>query len=313
MCCTSKNVTDTEDWCTQNIRAEFSELQEIETKSTWFKVYVAGKDVYAIAEHFNYEEVISYLILGTERALLFDTGNGFDSMYTLVKELTDLPVTVINSHTHYDHIGSNYEFDHILAYEKEYTMYWAENGWSHDLVKDEVAPDAFCHKMLPDFDTSAHHIRPFNISEFIMDGHMVELGDRSIEVLSVPGHTPDGITLLDRKHGYLWTGDVFYEATIWLFFDGTDLDAYKESIAKLADLTPQLTKVFPAHNKPIAKPERLVELVGAFDQILSGAKKPKENDQYGLPVYDGEEKVIYEFENFSFLIRKDLLNSRAKM
>lgn len=309
--CNANQKTDSYDWCEQPIRAQFLQLKEIETQSDWFKVYEVGEQVYAIAEPYNYEEVISYLIMGTEKAILFDSGMGLDSISKVVKELTNLPITVINSHTHYDHIGGNFEFDNILALNTDYTLNWAKNGWNHELVKDEVSPEAICLKMLPNLDTANYHVKPFTITAFINDGDKIDIGQRTIEVISVPGHTPDAIALLDRENGYLWTGDTFYEATIWLFFEGTDLDAYEESIAKLVALSPSLKKVFPAHNTPVAEPIRLVQLVEAFDQILSGTKKLNERDRNGLPVYDDEEKVVYEFEYFSFLIRADHLKKKG--
>ena len=274
-------------------------------------MYEVGEAVFAIAEPYNYEEVISYLVIGKEKALLFDSGMGIESIATLIKELTDLPITVINSHTHYDHIGGNFEFDNVLAMKTAYTLNWAKNGWSHELVKEEVTPEAICLQRSPTLDTATYHIKPFIIAAFIKDGHIIDLGQRTIEVLSVPGHAPDAIALLDRKNGYLWTGDTFYEAPIWLFFDGTDLAAYEKSIARLAALSPSLTKVFPAHNTPIAKPERLVQLVDAFEQVVNGTKAPKERDKSDLPVYDEEEKMVYEFENFSFLIRADHLKKKG--
>ena len=307
----SSAQTESNGWCDEADLNMYSGLEEIKTRSEWFKVFIVGENVYAIAEPYNYEEVISYLIIGTKKALLFDSGNGLGSISSVVKELTKLPVTVLNSHTHYDHIGGNYEFDNILALETEYTLHWAKNGWSHDLVKNEVAPDAFCMEKLPDLDTATYHIKPFLISTFINDGHIIDLGQRTLEVISVPGHTPDAIALLDRKHGYLWTGDTFYEATIWLFFDGTDLEAYEESIRKLADLSTSLKKLFPAHNSPIAEPARLLELVDAFNQVMTGTKKAKETNKSGLPVYDEEAKAVYEFEHFSFLIRGDHLKKKG--
>ncbi len=132
------------DWCNHEIRLEFQELDEISVNSKWFKVHEVGEKVYAISEPYNYEEVISYLILGSEKALLFDTGNGLDSLSKVVNELTNLPLIVLNSHAHYDHIGSNYEFSNILSLKSDYTLKWAETGWSHDLVKNEVTPDAIC-------------------------------------------------------------------------------------------------------------------------------------------------------------------------
>lgn len=307
--CSPNEEDDGGDWCDQAIRAEFLELDEIKTESEWFKVFLVGENVYAIAEPYNFQEVISYLILGTERALLFDSGMGLDSISTVVKELTNLPVTIINSHTHYDHIGGNYEFENILALNTDYTLNWAGKGWSHELVKQEVTREAFCQKMLPNIDTAKYHVKPFTISGFIKDGHLFDLGQRIIEVVTVPGHTPDAMALFDKANGYLWTGDTFYEGPIWLFFEGTNLDAYEKSIERLAALSPALNKVFPAHNTPIAEPLRLIELVGAFNQILDGTKKAKQGGEFGHP--DDNTAVVFEFEHFSFLIRRDHLKLKG--
>ncbi len=128
-----------EDWCDNLPREQFSSLKEIRTSSDWFKVYQVDQDVFAIAEPYNFQEVISYLILGDEKALLFDTGMGMQSIKSVVRELTSLPVIVMNSHTHYDHIGGNYEFDTILAMNTQYTIGRSEHGMDHSIVCHEVA------------------------------------------------------------------------------------------------------------------------------------------------------------------------------
>ena len=120
----------------------------------------------------------------------------------------------------------------------------------------------------------------------------------------MPGHTPDAIALFDEANGYLWTGDTFYEAPIWLFDQETDLNVYQQSIQKLGNLASEVQQVFPAHNTPLAAPERLTELVQAFDEVLSGKKKPYEN---GENAYVTSNATLFEFEHFSFMIRKDLL------
>lgn len=292
-------------WCDQLLREQFSQFPEINVLGDWFKVYEVGEKVYAIAEPFNFQEVISYLILGNEKALLFDSGMGLDSMSVLVDQLTDLPIVVINSHSHYDHIGSNHEFEHILALDTAYMHQWAKKGWNHEMVKHEVSPEAFCLEKLPYMDTANYRIEPFTITEFIKDGHRIELGERELQVISVPGHTPDAIALYEEESGYLWTGDTFYEAPIWLFFEGTDLKAYEKSIQRLAGLHPKLNRVFPAHNTPVAEPNRMLELVDAFGQIIKGTKQAKGENIGDHP--EDQDALLFEFEHFSFMIRREFL------
>lgn len=294
-------------WCNQPLRAQLNQYIEIPTHQPWFRVYEVGKGVYAIVEPYNFQEVISYLILGNERNILFDTGMGMGSIKEVVAELSTLPLTVINSHTHYDHIGGNHEFDTILAVDTAYTRNNSTNGWPHETVRQEVRANAFCKERLPGLDTAAYAIEPYanRIKGFLQDGDTIQLGQRMIEVLRVPGHTPDCIALLDRANGYLWTGDMYYESTIWLFFDGTDLDAYEKSIARFADLAPSLTSVFPAHNTPVADPTHLNQLVTAFGKIRNGEAKPLANTGSVHP--DDPEAVTFQFEHFSLKIRSDAL------
>ncbi len=301
MACNNPQTRQPDSWCNQKPRAQFANLKEVPTTRAWFKVYKVGDNVWAMVEPYNYQEVISYLIVGKEKALLFDTGMGLDTISALVKELTSLPVVVLNSHTHYDHIGGNAEFDSILALNTPYTIHNAQFGWAHPVVKDEVTPAAFCREKLPQVDTANYHIRPFNISRFIPDGYKIQLGGRELEVLAVPGHAPDAVALLDKQNGYLFTGDTFYEGPIYLFAEGTDVKAYGQSIAKLALLAPQLKQLYPAHNTPLAQPAQLVAVKKAFDDIMDG--NVNGFDAAATAEYAfAKDAMFFAFRGFSFLI-----------
>ena len=290
--------TATGNWCDRAPRPGLKILHELKTKRKWFKVYRIGVNVYALIEPYNFEEVISYLVLGKQKALLFDTGMGLDSISPLVEELTPLPVTVFNSHTHFDHVGGNHEFDNILAMNTGYSRTNAANGYAHSVVKDEVAPGAFCLQRLPKTDTAHYYTKPFKVSQFIEDGYKIDLGGRVLKVIAIPGHAPDAVALYDEQNGYLWTGDTFYEGPIWLFDERTDLVAYEKSIRKLASIAPGLQKVFPSHNLPVADPRELIVAKNAFIEIKKGVKTGKIND-------DGTE--LFDCGRFSYLIKRSLL------
>ena len=98
-------------------RAAWSEFQTVDQSQDWFEVYEIRPGVLAIYEPGQFEEVISYLIIGSERSVLFDTGLGIGDMAKLVSELTGDQtlgdIVVVNSHTHYDHVGGNHAFEVI--------------------------------------------------------------------------------------------------------------------------------------------------------------------------------------------------------
>jgi glyoxylase-like metal-dependent hydrolase (beta-lactamase superfamily II) len=281
------------DWCSKPLRPGLEKLKEIKTSKPWFKVYDVGHNTYAIDEPYNWEETIAYLILGKDKALLFDTGMGLDTISLVVKELTKLPIVVLNSHTHPDHIGGNNEFSRILAMNTTYTRSNAANGYLHNDVKWEVSPASFCLSRLPHEDTAHYYIKPFKVSQVIESGYMINLGGRKLQVIATPGHTPDAICLYDKQAGYLWCGDSFYEGPILLSSDGTDLKAYQQSVNRMSQLAAKSTCVLPAHNLPIAKPTLLIEAAKAFNQIVSGAKKGKPGENYTL---------IFDCNKFSYQI-----------
>ncbi len=286
---------DLEGFCDRLPRAAYAAFEKHATSNDWFEVYEVEPGIYSIYEPFQWQEVISYLIVGTETALLFDTGNGMGDIKAIVDQLTDKPVQVLNSHTHFDHIGGNYQFEKILSIATDFSSANSK-GEKSDRVTMETSPDALC-KGLPEGVTSEdHQILPFTISKKVKEGDVIDLGNRKLEILQITGHTDDAIALLDKEAGFLWTGDSFYEGPIWLYFPETDLVAYRKSIARLAALAPELKALFPSHNTPKADPAMLVKVQKAFDLVLAGEAEP-------VPTWEGV--VTFEFEGFGFLMRED--------
>lgn len=289
------SAADLESFCDRLPRPAYANYQKHAAGNEWFEVYEIEPDIYAIYEPFQWQEVISYLIVGSESAVLFDTGNGIGNIKSVVDRLTDRPIRVLNSHSHFDHIGGNYQFDDILSVATEFSLNRA-NGIRSDELAMEVSPEALCKSLPLGVTEDNHRTRPFSMSQKIADGDVLDIGGRKLEVLQVPGHTDDAIALLDRDGGFLWSGDSFYEGPIWLFFPETDLAAYQESVAKIAALVPDLKVVFPAHNTPRADPVLLTQLRNNLDLVLAGKVEP-------VPVSDGN--VEFRFEGFSLLMREN--------
>ncbi len=82
-------------------------------KNKWFTIKKITPDIWGIGEFNHFEKVVSYLIVGHRQAILFDTGLGIENICIQIKSITSLPIIVINSHSHYDHIGGNKYFRDI--------------------------------------------------------------------------------------------------------------------------------------------------------------------------------------------------------
>ena len=279
------------EWCRLLPHPDYKTLRRVPVSDPWFEVYAVAPGVFAIYEPHQAEETISYLILGRTRALLFDTGMGISDLKKVTGQLTALPIVVLNSHTHDDHVGNNWEFKNIYGMDTAFTRRNALG--SREDAQAELGPGQLCGSLPQGFDPKTYATRPWKISAFIHDGSRITLGGRTLQVLSTPGHTPDAISLFDRAHGLLFTGDTYYPATIWLYRPETDLRAYDASIRRLAALAPQVKLVLGAHNVPVAPPSVLPALVAAFEQVRAGKFAP-------VPAPPG--KVIYHAGNFSFLM-----------
>ncbi|HUA62624.1 MAG TPA: MBL fold metallo-hydrolase [Verrucomicrobiae bacterium] len=280
------------DWCRMLPRPEYKTLERIPVSDRWFEVYQPAPSVFAIYEPHQWEETIGYLIVGEKRALQFDTGMGIGDIKKVTSGLTSLPLVVLNSHTHPDHVGGNWEFDTVHGMDTEFTRRNARG--SREAAQAEIAPDHVCGSLPKGFDPKTYATRPWKISAYTRDGDRFDLGGRTIEVIATPGHTPDSISLLDRANGLLFTGDTYYPGTIYLSSPETDLDAYGASIHRLAALAPGLKLVLGAHNVPVAPPTVLQRLASAFDKVRAG-KATLTPDSPG--------NVIYKVDGFSFLMR----------
>jgi glyoxylase-like metal-dependent hydrolase (beta-lactamase superfamily II) len=280
------------DWCRELPRPEYKGLQRVLASDAWFEIYKVASGVFAIYEPHQAEETISYLILGKTQAVLFDTGMGIGDLRQVITQLTTLPLIVLNSHTHNDHVGGNWQFETVYGMDTDFTRINAKG--SRIDAQAEIGPGLICGPLPRGFDGKSYETRPWKISRFLRGGERIELGSRTLEVIATPGHTPDAISLLDRTNGLLFTGDTYYPAPIWLYRPETDIDAYVASVKRLAVLEPQLTVVLGAHNLPVVRPSVLPKLVTAIEAVRAGQIAPE-------PQEGG--KALYHVGGITFLMR----------
>ncbi len=275
-----------DNWWDALPRAAWAGFDAIDQSQSWFEVYEVEPGVFAIYEPGQFEEIISYLILGSENALLFDTGLGIGDIRAVVDQLTALPITVVNSHTHYDHVGGNHQFDDVRGTETDYTRNNSA-GRAHDAVAEFVG-DGWIWKDTPEgFSKDAYVSKPFTVTGPVRDGDVLDLGGRSLEILLTPGHAPDSLCLLDRDNGLLFTGDTLYPATLYAHLEGSDFREYTKTAARLATLATEVSTVLPAHNEPRISADYLTRMRDAFDAIANGEAESVPSDGAQEYSFDG--------------------------
>jgi glyoxylase-like metal-dependent hydrolase (beta-lactamase superfamily II) len=278
-------------WCKALPRPEYKSLKRIDTSDPWFEVYEPATGVYAIHEPHQAEETISYLIVGDKQALLFDTGMGISDIKRTAQELTSLPIAVLNSHTHNDHVGGNWEFENVYGMDMDFTRKNAEG--SREAAQAELSSGSICGELPKGFDRKTYATKPWKITRYVHSGDEIDLGNRTLEVIATPGHTPDSICLLDSANGLLFTGDTYYPGPIWLFRPETDLNAYVASVKRIAALAPRLKLVLGQHNVPVANPSVLPRLLAAIQAVREGKGTITPGDP-GI--------AVHKYDGFTFLL-----------
>lgn len=284
----------------------------------WFATTRLAEDTYLIGEppHVN-----SYLIIGRDRAILFDTGMGIANIRQVVEGLTDRPLLVVNSHYHFDHIGGNSLFSDIAIHEagaasmaEEVRQEWltaygeftarmlesfqlyrdADHGFFHMLTNQITARD------LPaDFDFAKWRIPPSVPTSLLHDGDVLDLGGRALEVFHTPGHTPDCICLLDTGSGALFAGDTLTTGPHYAHMPDSDLAIFTASTHRLAaDVRPRISTVYPAHILRYGvAPDFVTAVADGFAQVSDGTSKP----MAGIDIF-GDSVSEHWFNGFSVVL-----------
>jgi glyoxylase-like metal-dependent hydrolase (beta-lactamase superfamily II) len=268
-----ENIIVPNRWWESLPRTIYKSLERVETSQPWFEVYKIEPNIYAIYEPYQFEETISYLILGKERAALVDTGDGIANIKICVEELTKLPIFVLNTHNHTDHVAQNYMFKEVWSYDGPTAHEASKTGYPQKKMVEMVGPGMTWKPLPKTFDPKKYVAPPWKITKWLHDGDVVDLGGRKLEVLYTPGHSNDSLCLLDKKARMLWVGDIFYTGGIYTYLAGGDLDQFIASYEKMIKISSQYDYLMPSHNEPLVDKNILRIVLEKAKAIRAGTEK----------------------------------------
>lgn len=212
----------------------------------------------------------SYVVKGTDRALVVDTGYGRENHREYVESYTDLPLVLACTHSHFDHVRGNVFYDSCLLNPADFDIY--------DMMFDfEQVPEEF------------RSLRPCRPSP-IHDGDVIDLGGRHVEAIWTPGHTPGSTCFLDVEARVLITGDTVLHDTTWLLFPySLTVEDHNESLKKLASMRSRFDYLLTGHTVGLQPVSLLDELLEASNAILEGKTERAGiynfGQRSGLPCY----------------------------
>ena len=199
------------------------------------------------------DSMVRFFVLeGTQKALMIDSGMNTLDAAEIVKQLTSKPLELLNTHADRDHISGNGAFESFYMSPAEEENYRDAGG------KGTVVP--------------------------VKEGDTIDLGERPLEIIDIPGHTPGSIAILDINNRVLISGDSVQDGHIFMFGQFRNIDAYVPSMQKLLTYKERFDEIYPSHGTIPVKPSIIEELIDAAEEIRSGRAVAEEVDMFGNKV-----------------------------
>lgn len=177
------------------------------------------------------EYVDAYLVCGKERAVVIDGLDRADGLYEKVKEITDLPLTMLLTHGHPDHVGKGMqEFMEagceIYISPKDYHM--LEKMYGERLRRENI--------------------------KILEDGMLFDLGMSTLRAMAMPGHTQGSVLFYMKEKKILFSSDAIGSGGIWMQLpESSPLTVYVKEVKKLYHFLEEneSVKIYPGHSKQI--------------------------------------------------------------
>ncbi len=229
---------------------------------SWHETRQLNKDTWLITEA---KAINCYLLTGSRRALLIDTGNGMGQLGEVVRELTDLPVTVALTHRHCDHAGGRGWFD-TPAYVHE-----ADMGICSGLLSGRVASRVLTAKWASAKDFPK---QPFDAGyTALTDSAVFELGDRTVSVKHMPGHTRGSVIFLDDRYKMMFTGDNISHNDLWMFLpDAVSIEEWIPTARRILKLSEKYA-VYSGHGEQPFDTELIRRQIECACALMESRKK----------------------------------------
>jgi len=276
-----------------------------------YEVNKITNSLYSIKEDItdNKFPILIYLIIGTKKAAIIDTGLGTGNLKQIIESITNLPIVVLHSHGHIDHVGADTLFTKIYLNSKDYNL--IDN--SHDFKAATEQRMNFIEVNLKDKlnvyeDIKAHIVKIAEVNyKNIDDGDIVDLGGIQLEAISTPGHTLGSISYVNKKDHIAFTGDGIADIHWFNKSESICVEGFLNTLNHFEDKTEGVKNVYAAHIPEAFNLELVHDLQTAAKEIINGSKDKIENADYQFLKYGdlyahrhGFATIYYDKENIHY-------------
>lgn len=195
-----------------------------------------------------------FLLEGTEKATLIDSGVGCPDAAEIAASLTKKPVMLINTHGDGDHTSGTGSFSEIYIHPLDYYSCEIDKKYPNTTLVE------------------------------LHDGDVIDLGDRPLKIIHIPGHTRGSVAILDVKNRALYGGDSIQCGHIFMFGDKREPDKFESSLKKIIALQSEFDVVYPSHHEPTAPGNQAEAVLKAWQKVCSGEASYEMTDVFGSMV-----------------------------
>ncbi len=247
-------------------------MTDLKVADTWYRTRRVDDDLTLIWEP-HVDPLLRcniWHVRGRDKDLLVDTGLGMQPLRPAIAHLVDKPLAAVATHIHYDHVGAMHEFEERLIHGAEAAALADYRDFASLRVSDfgdslreyfEAREDLgdLLIDALPsgEFDLDNFGIRSAMPTAELAEGGILDLGDRSFEVLHLPGHSPGSIGLWEAASGVLFSGDAIYDGPLLDDIEGADIPDYVATMKRLRELPVRV--VHGGHDASFGR-ERMIEI-----------------------------------------------------
>lgn len=181
-----------------------------------------------------------FLLEGRDKAAMIDSGVNCPDAAELAKTLTDKPVILINTHGDGDHTSGTAGFEEIHIHPGDYEG------------------------------CSIGTRYPGTRLAAVADGDVIDLGDRPLKLIHIPGHTSGSIAILDVRARSLYAGDSVQKGHIYMFGDKREPDSFETSLDRLISMQGEYDRIYASHDEYMVPADYVQRVKEAWHQVRTG-------------------------------------------
>lgn len=203
---------------------------------------------------FENEYVRFFLLVGDEKAALIDSGFSVPNALELAKGLTTKPIILINTHGDMDHTSGTGAFSEIHMHNADYTGCKVSEKYSQTALVE------------------------------INDGDVIDLGNRQLKAIHIPGHTRGSVAFLDKSKRVLYAGDTVQKGHIFMFGPHRCPEIFEASLDKLIEIKDSYDAIYASHDEFCLPSDYVEKVKEAWKMVKEGKIAFEETNLHGCTV-----------------------------